>query len=153
MSPWMSASTQEWTLCLSHTLCWVLRPPFHFDQQHWVRKPDFLWGMSQNQCQVFIVNLVFLFNNRHQTTCKNIATITKGFLKNKYSLQVCEGRKAIAPELQVGHRESFRRRSWRRGKSGEQCGLIATPGSSKLPAVHPGCGSPVSKMCDLEQFT
>ena len=59
--------------------------------------------MNQNQCQVFIMNLDFLFNNRHQTTCKNIATITNDFSKDKYPLQICEGGKAIASKLQVDH--------------------------------------------------
>ena len=61
----------------------------------------FLWGMNQNQSQAFITNLDFLFDNRHQTTCKNTATITNDFSKDKYSLQICEGGKATSSKLQV----------------------------------------------------
>ena len=49
----------------------------------------------------FITKLDFLFDNRHQTTCKNIATITSDFSKDKYSLQICEGGKATSSKLQV----------------------------------------------------
>lgn len=85
------------------TLLWILRPSFHFDQKKLSEKLCFLWEMNQNQCQVFITNLDFLFNNRHQTTCKNTATITNDFSKDKYPLQICEGGKAIASKLQVDH--------------------------------------------------
>lgn len=122
-------------------LCWMGWPLFHFDQQNLVRKPDFLWGMSQKQCQVFLMDLVFPFNNRHQTTCKNITTITKDFLKNKYSLQICEGRKAVAPELQVGQWESFHHWSRKRVTWGK----IASSAAS-----HPTQGSPTALTLNSE---
>lgn len=64
---------------VSLTLCCSFWPLFHFDQQNLVSKPGFLWGMSQNQCQVFSVNLVFPFNNRIRPPAKTYPQLPRTF--------------------------------------------------------------------------
>lgn len=83
------------------TPLWILRPSFHFNQQHLVRNYASSGEWTKTSVRFSSRTLTFSSINRHQTTCKNTATITNDFSKDKYPQQICEGEKAIASKLQI----------------------------------------------------